>query len=94
MLMQELTEKLNMPSDTKMMTSAIDDLNNLSLPLEDRQRALQELLVLVEPIGNANGMCNFQPSSNELLWVISPLPVLSILAYIISQRLGQVGKIL
>ncbi|KAL7094170.1 hypothetical protein ACP275_11G085100 [Erythranthe tilingii] len=49
-------EKLQMPSDAKLMTVAINDLNNLSLSLEDRRRALQELLVLVEPIENANDL--------------------------------------
>lgn len=44
-----------MPSDAKLMQIAIDDLNNSSLSLEDRHRALHELLVLVEPIDNANG---------------------------------------
>lgn len=56
MLKQELMEKLKTPSDAKMMKIAIDDLNNSSLSLEDRHRALQELLILVEPIDNANGM--------------------------------------
>lgn len=45
-----------MPSDAQLMQIAIDDLNNSSLSLEDRQRALNELLILVEPIDNANGM--------------------------------------
>ncbi|KAL7142121.1 hypothetical protein ABFS83_08G102000 [Erythranthe nasuta] len=49
-------EKLQMPSDAKLMIVAINDLNNLSLSLEDRRRALQELLVLVEPIENANDL--------------------------------------
>lgn len=44
-----------MPSDAKLMQIAIDDLKNSSLSLEDRYRALQELLILVEPIDNANG---------------------------------------
>lgn len=44
-----------MPSDADLMKIAITDLNNSSISLEDRQRALQELLVLVEPIDNANG---------------------------------------
>lgn len=57
MLVQELMEKLKMPSDAQLMQIAIDDLNNSSLSLEDRQRALQELLILVEPIDNANGRC-------------------------------------
>jgi nucleotide exchange factor SIL1 len=48
-------EKLKMPSNAKLMQIAIDDLNNSSLSLEDRHRALQELLILVEPIDNANG---------------------------------------
>lgn len=48
-----------MPSDAKLMQIAIDDLKNSSLSLEDRHRALQELLVLVEPIDNANG--NWKP---------------------------------
>ena len=44
-----------MPSDADLMKIAIADLNNSSISLEDRQRALQELLILVEPIDNANG---------------------------------------
>lgn len=44
-----------MPSDAKLMRIAISDLNNSSLSMEDRHRALQELLILVEPIDNANG---------------------------------------
>jgi hypothetical protein len=59
MLTQELMEKLKMPSDAQLMQIAIDDLNNFSLSLEDRQRALQELLILVEPIDNANGRCGY-----------------------------------
>lgn len=52
-------EKLKMPSDAQLMQIAIADLNNSSLSLEDRQRALRELLVLVEPIDNANGRCKY-----------------------------------
>lgn len=48
-----------MPSDAQLMQIAIDDLNNSTLSLEDHRRALQELLILVEPIDNANGGCNF-----------------------------------
>jgi nucleotide exchange factor SIL1 len=48
-------EKLKMPSDADLMKIAIADLNNSSISLEDRQRALEELLILVEPIDNANG---------------------------------------
>lgn len=50
-------ERLKMPSDAQLMQIAIDDLKNSSLSLEDRCRALQELLVLVESIDNANGWC-------------------------------------
>ncbi|CAK9178781.1 unnamed protein product [Ilex paraguariensis] len=50
---KELMEKIKMPSDAQLMQIAIDDLNNSSLPLEDHHRALQELLILVEPIDNA-----------------------------------------
>ncbi|KAL0310183.1 UNVERIFIED_CONTAM: Hsp70 nucleotide exchange factor FES1 [Sesamum calycinum] len=53
---KELMEKLNTPSDAKLMKIAIDDLNNLSITLEDRRRALEELLILVEPIDNANDL--------------------------------------
>ncbi|PKI71556.1 hypothetical protein CRG98_008073 [Punica granatum] len=49
-------EKLKMPSDAQLMQIAIDDLNNSSVSVEDRQRALQELLILVEPIDNANDL--------------------------------------
>lgn len=55
-LTQELMERLKLPSDSQLMQIAINDLNNASLSLEDRRRALQELLILVEPIDNANGM--------------------------------------
>jgi nucleotide exchange factor SIL1 len=54
--LKELVEKLKMPSNAKLMQIAIDDLNNSSLSLEDRHRALQELLILVEPIDNANDL--------------------------------------
>eukprot|EP01018_Ginkgo_biloba_P017580 Gb_32042 [translate_table: standard] len=53
---QELMEKLRMPSDADLMKIAIADLNNSSLSVEDRHRALHELLVLVEPIDNANDL--------------------------------------
>ena len=56
--LQELIEKLKMPSDAELMKTAIADLHNSSVSLEERQRALQELLVLVEPIDNANGNVN------------------------------------
>ncbi|XP_057961627.1 hsp70 nucleotide exchange factor FES1 isoform X2 [Malania oleifera] len=56
MEIKELMEKLKMPSDAQLMQIAIDDLNNSSLSLEDRHRALQELLILVEPIDNANDL--------------------------------------
>lgn len=52
-----------MPTDAQLMQIAINDLNNSSLPLEIRYRALEELLVLVEPIDNANGMHNIVTSS-------------------------------
>ncbi|XP_050275968.1 hsp70 nucleotide exchange factor FES1 [Quercus robur] len=52
--LKELMEKLKMPSDAQLMQIALDDLNNSSVSLEDRHRALQELLILVEPIDNAN----------------------------------------
>ncbi|XP_062110801.1 uncharacterized protein LOC133822469 [Humulus lupulus] len=54
--LKELIHNLNMPSDAQLMKIAINDLNNSSLSLEDRHRALQELLVLVEPIHNANDL--------------------------------------
>ncbi|KAG2634234.1 hsp70 nucleotide exchange factor FES1-like [Panicum virgatum] len=56
MEIKELMEKLKMPSDAEFMKTAIADLNNSSVSLEERQRALQELLVLVEPIDNANDL--------------------------------------
>lgn len=54
--LKELMEKMKMPSDAELMHMAIDDLNNSSSSLEDRQRALQELLILVEPLDNANDL--------------------------------------
>lgn len=54
-IIQELIERLKSPSDVELMKIAIADLNNSSSSLEDRQRALDELLILVEPIDNANG---------------------------------------
>lgn len=56
MEIKELVEELKMPSDAQLMQIAIRDLNNSSLSLEDHHRALQELLVLVEPIDNANDL--------------------------------------
>ncbi|GAB4857889.1 hypothetical protein Ancab_015794 [Ancistrocladus abbreviatus] len=54
--LKELMEKLRVPSDAELMTIAINDLNNSSLSLDDRLRALEELLILVEPIDNANDL--------------------------------------
>ncbi|KAL9417238.1 hypothetical protein AB3S75_040253 [Citrus x aurantiifolia] len=56
MEIKELMEKLKTPSDAQLIQIAIDDLNNSTLSLEDSQRALQELLILVEPIDNANDL--------------------------------------
>ncbi|KAG0452655.1 hypothetical protein HPP92_025028 [Vanilla planifolia] len=53
---QDLMAKLKMPSDAELMKIAITDLNNASISLEDRQRALNELLTLVEPVDNANDL--------------------------------------
>uniref|UniRef100_A0A5B7BIV4 Putative hsp70 nucleotide exchange factor FES1 isoform X2 n=1 Tax=Davidia involucrata TaxID=16924 RepID=A0A5B7BIV4_DAVIN len=53
MEIKELMEGLKTLSDAQLMQIAIDDLNNSSLPLEDHHRALQKLLILVEPIDNA-----------------------------------------
>ncbi|CAK9264036.1 unnamed protein product [Sphagnum jensenii] len=53
---KELMDRLKMPSDAELMKIAIADLQNSSLSAEDRERALQELLVLVEPIDNANDL--------------------------------------
>jgi nucleotide exchange factor SIL1 len=48
-------EKTRMFSDFELMKIAITDLNNVSTSLEDRYRAMLELLELVEPLNNANG---------------------------------------
>ncbi|ONK72142.1 uncharacterized protein A4U43_C04F16220 [Asparagus officinalis] len=53
---KELMERLKTPSDAELMKIAISDLNNSSSSVEDRQRALDELLILVEPIDNANDL--------------------------------------
>ncbi|KAI4383643.1 hypothetical protein MLD38_009455 [Melastoma candidum] len=72
MELKELMEKMKMPSDAHLMQIAIDDLNNTSSSLEDRQRALQELLILVESRDNANdlnklgGSCRVQKQVLEL----------------------------
>lgn len=54
---KELMDKMKMPSDARMMQTALDDLKNMFLSLQDRLRALQELVILVEPIDNANDLC-------------------------------------
>lgn len=48
-----------MPSDAELMKIAIADLNNSSSSPQERLRALNELLVLVEPIDNALGNFTF-----------------------------------
>ncbi|XP_014517152.1 hsp70 nucleotide exchange factor FES1 [Vigna radiata var. radiata] len=53
---KEIMEKIKMPSDAELMKIAIRDLNNVSTSLEDRRRALQELLELVESLDNANDL--------------------------------------
>lgn len=54
--LKDLVEKLKMPSDAQLMQIAVADLNNSSLSLDDHLRALEELLLLVEPIDNANDL--------------------------------------
>ncbi|RDX78101.1 Nucleotide exchange factor SIL1 [Mucuna pruriens] len=53
---KEIMEKIKMPSDAELMKIAVSDLDNVSTSLEDRYRALQELVELVEPIDNANDL--------------------------------------
>ncbi|WCJ43817.1 ARM repeat superfamily protein [Euphorbia peplus] len=53
---KELTHKFKIPSDAQLLQISIDNLNNSSLPLEHHHRALQDLLILVEPIHNANDL--------------------------------------
>ncbi|KAJ6834705.1 hsp70 nucleotide exchange factor FES1 [Iris pallida] len=53
---KELMERLKVPSDSELMQISIADLNNSSTSLEDRQHALNELLILVESIDNANDL--------------------------------------
>lgn len=55
---KELMDRLHVPSDAELMKIAIADLQNSTLSTEDRQRALQELLILVEPIDNANDVAD------------------------------------
>lgn len=54
--LKELMERLKTPSDADLMKIAITDLNNSSTSVEDRQRALDELSVLVEHVDNANDL--------------------------------------
>ncbi|MCL7022105.1 hypothetical protein MKW94_030112 [Papaver nudicaule] len=54
--LKEWVENSKMPSDTELMQTAIADLKNSSLSSEDRHRAFQELLLLVELIDNANDL--------------------------------------
>lgn len=53
---KEMMDRLRVPSDAELMKIAIADLLNSTLSIEDRQRALQELLILVEPIDNARDL--------------------------------------
>ncbi|KAL2631115.1 hypothetical protein R1flu_015801 [Riccia fluitans] len=55
-VIRELMGKLKMSSDADLMKVAIADLHNVSLSAEARKRALEELLILVEPIDNANDL--------------------------------------
>eukprot|EP00850_Spirogloea_muscicola_P012205 SM000078S22064 [mRNA] locus=s78:240807:242716:+ [translate_table: standard] len=77
-------ESMRMPSDAELMTTAIEDLRNASCSPQEHHCALQELLVLVEPIDNANDLhklgglaavAHFLDSSNASLrasaaWVL------------------------
>ncbi|GBG73488.1 hypothetical protein CBR_g16829 [Chara braunii] len=53
---RDLLDHLRMPSDAELMTVAIKDLQNDALSKEEHLRALDELLILVEPIDNANDL--------------------------------------
>eukprot|EP00850_Spirogloea_muscicola_P021924 SM000268S09740 [mRNA] locus=s268:157052:158926:+ [translate_table: standard] len=81
---REVMESMRMPSDAELMTTAIEDLRNASCSSQEHHDALQELLVLVEPIDNANDLhklgglaavAHFLDSSNASLrasaaWVL------------------------
>ncbi|KAK9110481.1 hypothetical protein Sjap_018541 [Stephania japonica] len=54
--LKELTNQLKVPSDAQLMQIALNDLNNASISSEARHRALEEILVLVESIDNANDL--------------------------------------
>lgn len=71
-------EKLKMPSDAQLMQIAIDDLNNSSVSLEDHQRALQEILVLVESIDNANGRCKYFTTHRAAIFSVRCAPLQSL----------------
>lgn len=66
-----------MLSDAELMKISISDLNNVSISLEDRYRALLELLELVEPLDNANGIdiflsmfiCFLLVLNTSLFWI-------------------------
>ncbi|XP_004502032.1 uncharacterized protein [Cicer arietinum] len=53
---KEIMEKTKVLSDAELMKISISDLNNVSTSLEDRYRALHELLELVELLDNANDL--------------------------------------
>ncbi|KAF5196542.1 Arm repeat superfamily protein [Thalictrum thalictroides] len=57
--LKEAMEHLKTPSDAQLIQIAIANLNNSSLSLEDHRQALEELLILVEIIDNANDMNRF-----------------------------------
>lgn len=53
---KEFLESLRMPSVADLVKIAIADLQNISLAVDNRRQALQELLELVESIDNANDL--------------------------------------
>lgn len=67
-------EKMKLPSDAELMRIAIADLSNISASFEQRSRALNELLVLVEPIDNANGNGLFLTQNSSTVIINSHHP--------------------
>ncbi|KAK9134473.1 hypothetical protein Syun_013803 [Stephania yunnanensis] len=53
---KELMNQLKVPSDAQLMQIALNDLNNASISSEERHRVLEEILVFVESIDNANDL--------------------------------------
>jgi Nucleotide exchange factor Fes1 len=73
----ELLQAVNsMPTESTLMEEAVLVLHNTSTTIEDKLAASEALIVLVEPIDNANDLLQITNATAKLVYLLGSAPVL------------------